>query len=83
MNIISVEVGQKATVELSVDDLIEICNALYKHEKAKNIQLSADMLLCKDICKYGKIDNNTLERFASKRGFNLVIKPESNLQEES
>ena len=60
MNIenISKEKGQ-VLVRLSKDDLVGICNALYRQtEEQENIlQLYSDMMMARDLCQYGHIDD--------------------------
>lgn len=52
----------KAMVELTADDLVIICNALYAQldENKHNdnfMQLYSDMMMARDLCQYGHIDN--------------------------
>lgn len=63
MNIenISKEKGE-VLVKLSENDLVAICNALYRQtEEQKNkeniMQLYSDMMIARDLCQYGHIDD--------------------------
>lgn len=67
MNIqnISKEKGE-VLVKLSGNDLVAICNALYRYtEKQKNkeniMQLYSDMMMARDLCQYGHIDDFCLQ----------------------
>ena len=64
MNIenISKEKGE-VLVRLSKDDLVGICNALYRQtEEQENIlQLYSDMMMARDLCQYGHIDDFCLQ----------------------
>ena len=64
MNIenISKEKGE-VLVRLSKDDLVGICNALYRQtEEQENIlQLYSDMMMARDLCQYGHIDDVCLQ----------------------
>lgn len=49
-------------VELTADDLVIICNALYAQSSEKNnndyfFQLYSDMMMARDLCQYGHVDN--------------------------
>ena len=64
MNIenISKEKGE-VLVRLSKDNLVVICNALYRQtEEQENIlQLYSDMMMARDLCQYGHIDDVCLQ----------------------
>ena len=65
MNIetISKEKGE-VLVRLSKDNLVVICNALYRQtqENKENIlQLYSDMMMARDLCQYGHIDDVCLQ----------------------
>ena len=64
MNIenISKEKGE-VLVRLSKDDLVGIYNALYRQtEEQENIlQLYSDMMMARDLCQYGHIDDVCLQ----------------------
>ena len=64
MNIenISKEKGE-VLVRLSKDDLVGICNALYRQtEEQENIlQLYSGMMMARDLCQYGHIDDVCLQ----------------------
>lgn len=58
--------NKEAVVKLSTDDLTIICNALYAQlpENQKNerfLQLYSDMMIARDLCQYGHIDNFCLQ----------------------
>lgn len=67
MNIQNISKKNKETVvKLSADDLTIICNALYAQlpESQKNerlLQLYGDMMIARDLCQYGHIDNFCLQ----------------------
>lgn len=67
MNIQNISKENKETVvKLSADDLNIICNALYAQlpESQKNerlLQLYSDMMIARDLCQYGHIDNFCLQ----------------------
>lgn len=60
---------ENVTIELSADDLVMICNALYLHSKEQDLQskkqktndnflqLYSDMMIARDLCQYGHVDN--------------------------
>ncbi len=53
---------REVMVELTADDLVIICNALYAQlgEKKYNdifMQLYSDMMMARDLCQYGHVDN--------------------------
>lgn len=59
-------------VELETDDLVMICNALYSQlEEEKNrepfLQLYSDMMMVRDLCQYGHIDNFCLSNIVKCR----------------
>ena len=63
---------QEATVELSAADLIMICNALYSQleEKKDNehfLRLYSDMMMARDLCQYGHVDNFCLHNIVKYR----------------
>ncbi len=73
MNIenISKEKGE-VLVRLSKDDLVGICNALYRQteeqENKENIlQLYSDMMMARDLCQYGHIDDVCLQNIVKCR----------------
>lgn len=74
----------EVTVKLSKDDLVNICNSLYlQFDKNKNnirfLQLYSDMMMIRDLCQYGHIDNFCLDRITECRNIinNLANKTES------
>ena len=57
---------KNVTVELSADDLVMICNALYLQSKEQKtddhfLQLYSDMMIARDLCQYGHVDNFCLQ----------------------
>ena len=59
-------------VELEADDLVMICNALYSQlEEEKNrepfLQLYSDMMMVRNLCQYGHIDNFCLSNIVKCR----------------
>ena len=64
--------NQKAIVELTADDLVIICNALYAQSgKKKNndyfMQLYSNMMMARDLCQYGHVDNFCLHNIVKCR----------------
>ena len=63
---------REATIELSADDLVIICNALYSQLDEKKsdenfLQLYSDMMMARDICQYGHVDNFCLHNIVKCR----------------
>lgn len=63
---------REATVELSADDLVMICNALYSQlEENKDnehfLRLYSDMMMTRDLCQYGHVDNFCLHNIVKCR----------------
>lgn len=63
---------QEVNVSLSADDLVIICNALYSQlgEKKDNenfLQLYSDMMIARDLCQYGHVDNFCLHNIVKCR----------------
>lgn len=59
-------------VELEADDLVMICNALYSQLEEKEnrepfFQLYSDMMMVRDLCQYGHIDNFCLSNIVKYR----------------
>lgn len=84
---------KNVTVELSADDLVMICNALYLHSKEQDLQskeqktndhflqLYSDMMMARDLCQYGHVDNFCLRnvvvcRNGIGRGIGVVLSEE-------
>lgn len=73
MNIQNVSKSErKATVELSVDDLVIICNALYPQltenkSKENFLLLYSNMMMVRDLCQYGHVDNFCLHNIVKCR----------------
>lgn len=60
------------TMELSADDLVIICNALsaqYDASKEREtfLQLYSDMMMARDLCQYGHVDNFCLQNIVKCR----------------
>lgn len=70
---------RKVTVELTADDLVTICNALYAQSDEKKhyetfMQLYSDMMMARDLCQYGHVDNFCLHNIVKCRsGFKGVL----------
>lgn len=75
------------TVKLKADELVLICNLFYmaQTEKEKKtekfLQLYSDMMLCRDLCQYGYVDNFGLSEITKCRnnigkGLNGVLSNE-------
>lgn len=77
---------ENVTVELSADDLVMICNALYLHSKEQKtndhfLQLYSDMMIARDLCQYGHVDNFCLRNVVACRndigkGIGVVLSEE-------
>lgn len=84
---------KNVTVELSADDLVMICNALYRYSKEYDLrskeqktidhflQLYSDMMMARDLCQYGHIDNFCLRNVVACRndigkGIGVVLSEE-------
>lgn len=80
MNIQTISKEKKEVmVELTADDLGIICNALYAQlgEKKHNdtfMQFYSDMMMAKDLCRYGHVDDFCLHNIVKCRsGFRGVL----------
>lgn len=80
MNIHTISKENKnVTVELTADDLVIICNALYAQSDEKKqhetfMQLYSDMMMARDLCQYGHVDNFCLHNIVKCRsGFKGVL----------
>lgn len=62
---------KKVTVELSSTELVDICNALCKaSEENQNDRFHttySELMITRDICQYGHIDNFCLEQIVKER----------------
>lgn len=62
---------QEVVVSLSADELTKICNALCQIEdEEKNelyYNLHSDMMMARNLCQYGRIDNFCLEQATKQR----------------
>lgn len=59
---------RQVTVTLNADELVAICDAMYSCKTQKNMQkdlfyrLYSDMMITRNICQYGYIDQFCLDR---------------------
>lgn len=73
MNIQNISKEKKeATIKLSGDDLVIIGNALYaqfdeKKEEENFLQLYSDVMMARDLCQYGHVDNFCLSNIVKCR----------------
>ena len=72
MNIQSIsKKDREVTVTLSADELVKICNLLYSTaDNEKNdlyYNLYSEMMIARDMCQYGHIDNFCLENIVKCR----------------
>lgn len=63
---------REVMVELTADDLVIICNALYAQlgeNKSKDnfMHLYGDMMMARDLCQYGHVDNFCLHNIVKCR----------------
>lgn len=77
MDIINISKTKKtATVSLSADELVKLCNVLYHAtDKDKNNlynQIYSNMMIARDLCQYGHIDDFCLERIVKCRGIDCI-----------
>lgn len=67
---------RQVTVSLSADEIVKLCNSLhYAPEKQQNDiyhKLYSDLLLARDICQYGRIDNRGLAKVIEQRGLDNI-----------
>lgn len=66
MNVIKISgEDNRVTTLLSVDELRKICNIMYKaNEDEKNalyFKLYGELIVARDMCQYGHLDNFSLE----------------------
>lgn len=73
MNILNVSKERReVTLTLDADELIMICNMIFsakdEYIKRERVQaLHADMILARDLCQYGHIDDFSLGRMVAAR----------------
>ena len=73
MNIQSISKERRTvTLELDADDLVRICNApppQFESEKDKEkfLELYSDMMMVRDLCQYGHVDNFCLQNIVKCR----------------
>lgn len=53
---------KNVTVELSADELVLLCNCMYRVDMQNNLtnyghNLYADMMAARDLCQYGHVDD--------------------------
>lgn len=63
---------REVNISLSADDLVIICNALYlqlgeKKDNENFLQLYSDMMMARDLCQYGHVDNFCLHNIVKCR----------------
>ena len=62
---------REVTVTLSADELVKICNVLYgtSDENKNNLyyKLYSEMMIARDMCQYGHVDDFCLERIVKCR----------------
>lgn len=75
MNVKNITKGKDVLVALSIDDIKTLCNALYntdnKEKDNSYWKLYSDMMIARDLCEYGHIDNFCLEQV--KKARNQII----------
>lgn len=73
---------KKATIELSSSELVDICNALHASSSTnKNEQyhtLYSELMIARDICQYGHIDDFCLEQIIKERNITTALKTAAN-----
>lgn len=73
MNIQNISKNKREIMtELSADDLVIICNALYSQLAEKRgdenfLRLYSDMMMARDLCQYGHVDNFCLSNIVKCR----------------
>ena len=87
MNIQNIsKTNKEAVVRLSSDELVTICNAMYKaggEEKDKLFhKLNSELMLTRDMCIYGHVDDFCLEKIVESRMKCSNIKPTILTEEE-
>ena len=67
---------REVTVSLSADEIVKLCNSLHytpeKHQNDIYHKLYSDLLLVRDICQYGRIDNWGLAKAIEQRGLENI-----------
>lgn len=63
-------------VSLSADELVKICNVLYnakdEDKNALYLKLYSEMMIARDMCQYGHIDDFCLSRIVKCRGLDKI-----------
>lgn len=78
----------KAVVELTADDLVIICNVFSaqlvenRHQDAF-MQLYGDMVMARDLCQFGHVDNSCLQYIVKCRDGLKGLFPEESVQASS
>lgn len=71
MDVRSITKEKEVLVTLSIDDLKTLCNILYnadnKEKDNSYWKLYSDMMIVRDLCEYGHIDNFCLEQVEKAR----------------
>lgn len=61
---------REVTISLSADELVKICNTFYQTEERKDDlyhKLYSELMIARDLCQYGHIDNFCLSRIVKNR----------------
>lgn len=87
MHILELSYNKREVVlSLSADELIKICNAMFSVEEKNRgenfYKLNSDLVLARDLCQYGHIDNFTLSSIVDSRAQYSNIKDEIKRREE-
>lgn len=67
MNITSIsKEDREVKVSLTADELILLCNMIHEQQKEKDndeklLQLYSEMMIARDLCQYGNLDNFSLQ----------------------
>lgn len=72
MNIQAIsKADREVTVILNADELVILANSLYETQKKKTNskikRLYSDIMLCRDLCQYGHVDDWCLEKIVEQR----------------
>lgn len=70
MKIQRLDVGKReATITLDADELVAVCNSLYRdvERKKKNNRLYADLMLVRDLSQYGHVDDWCMGKIMEQR----------------
>lgn len=68
MKIQSIDVGKReATITLDSDELVAVCNSLYRDKDRKNNRLYADLMMVRDLSQYGHVDDWCMGKIMEQR----------------